>query len=368
MAQINNKIPIEYFNIFYYFADNYKNINILSQRKSYAIGNIKYMIKTNLLLFLNDWDKSYDFSEFINEVENDILIFSKLLIIDNSTKEENCLKINFFFELLYDLKPELKQKLSSYQIMTIKYINNMNNSDYLGFTDENTIMNYYLMIILIYIKFKFGNYNPEILFLFFEYYQQYNKIFLLFIKSIKENNKDNKKIVNHFFIGDFAPNKKNLLYLNQKFKINMRTYYKVKSQYFLFDNIIFFFNNYLENLNEIKYSLVYDYIISILTEFGKYNKEKEYLIPYIMLNIGQNEKIINLILEKIINYEFNLFDFLKVEYDEKNENKFRKFIYLFIQTSKHINLISNYIFPLKIDNFNLFQNNYYLQKEYLISN
>ena len=97
MAQINNKIPIEYFNIFYFFADNYKNINILSQRKSYTLGNIKYMIKTNLLFFLNDWDKSYDFTQFINEVENDILIFSKLLIIDNSTKEENCLKINFFF-------------------------------------------------------------------------------------------------------------------------------------------------------------------------------------------------------------------------------------------------------------------------------
>ena len=244
----------------------------------------------------------------------------------------------------------------------------MKNSEYLGFIDENTIMNYYLMLILIYIKFKYGNYNPEILFIFLDYYQQYNNFFLLFIKCLQENNKNNKTIVNHFFIGDFISNKKNINYLNEKYKRSINKVNKIKNIYFLFDNIKFFFNNYLSDLNEIKNSLVYDYIISVLAECGKYNREKEYLIPSIMLNISQNEKIINILLGKIISNEISLYDFLKVECDPKNENKFRKFIYVFIQNSKKFNLKSKYIFPLKTNSFQAFRYNLYFYNNLFIKN
>lgn len=367
--KINNKTPIKYFNAFLFFADIFKDLNFLSQTKSNIIYDIKLMIKHNLLFFLNDWDKSFDFNKFINLVENNILVFCKLLIIDNSLKEENCLKINFFFEFLYELKPELKQKFSDYQTMVLTYINNNNkNSEYIGFIDQNVILNYYLMLILMYIKFKYGDYNPEILFIFLDYYEQYNnKIFLLFLKCVKENN-NYKIIFNHFFIGNFASNKKNLSHLNKELKSNIRQIYRKNSIYFLLDNIIFFFNNYLNDLNEIKYSLVYDYIISVLTELGKYNKEKECLIPYIMINIGQNEKIINIILGKITSYEINFYDFIKVEYNTKNENNFRKFIYNFIQTNKKINSKTKLIFPSKSNNFYLYRDIYYFPKEYLIKN
>ncbi len=156
--------------------------------------------------------------------------------------------------------------------------------------------------------------------------------------------------------------------MNKELQSNIRQIYRKNSIYFLLDNIIFFFNNYLNDLNEIKYSLVYDYIISVLTELGKYNKEKECLIPYIMINIGQNEKIINIILGKITSYEINFYDFIKVEYNTKNENNFRKFIYNFIQTNKKINSKTKLIFPSKSNNFYLYRDIYYFPKEYLIKN
>ena len=366
--QISNKISIKYFYTFLYFTDCSKDLNFLSQTKKFIIYDVKNMIKNNLIFFLNDWDKPFVYDEFINIVEKNILFFCKLLIIDNSLKEENYLKINFFFEFLYELKPELKQNFSNYQTMILNYIDNNKNEEYLGFIDQNTIWNFYLMIILMYIKFKYGNYNPEILFIFLDYYKQYNKIFLLFIKCLKENSKEYRNIINHFFIGDFIRNKKNINYLNEKLKFNNEKKYKTKRIYFLLDNVIFFFNNYLGDLNEINYSLVYNYIISILTEYGKYNKEKECLIPYIMLNIGKNEKIINLILGKITSYEINLYDFIKVEYDIKNENKFRKFIYIFIQTAKKMNLEPKFIFSSNSNTFHLYRDPYYFPKGFLIKN
>ena len=364
----NINADIKYYNIYFFFADYFKDLNFLSQKKTNYIHDINCMIKENLKLLLNDWDKSFTFPKFVAEVENNILFFCKLLIIDNSLKEENCLKINFFFEFLFDIKPELKEKYSPYKEMVLTYITNMTNSEYFGFTEEQTIWNYYLMLILMYVKFKLGNYNPEILFLFLDYYEQYNKTFLLFIQCLKEKNKENMNISKHFFLGDFGHNNNNLKYLNEKLKNYKAKIKQGKSSYFLFDNIIFFFNQYLTDLNEIKFSLVYEYITSILTEYGKYNKEKECLIPSIMLNIGQNEKIINIILGKVISGEINLYDFLKVEYDDKNETKFRKFIYIFIQTAKKSNIKSKYIFPSELSNFILNSNSYYFKKENLIKN
>ena len=368
LYQLKKKSSIKYYYVFLFFADYFKDLNFLSQKKNFIIFDVNSMIKKNLEIFLKNWNEPYNFDKFISFVENDILVFCKLLIIDNSLKEENCLKINFFFELIYTLNPNLQKKFSPYQEMVLNYISKMNNSEYFGFVDESTINNFYLMLILMYIKYKYGNYNPEILFLFLEFYQEYNKVFIMFIKCIKEN-KENNNIVNHFFMGDYNTNKKNMNYFNTKIKTNINQITKVKSLYFLLDNIIFFFNYYLNDLIEIKFSLVYDYIISVLTIYGKYNKEKECLIPSIMLNIGQNEKIINIILEKIINWETNLYDFLKVEYDEiNNENKFRKYIYYFIQLPKKINLKSKYIFPSEDNNFHIFRNAYYFPKKDFVKN
>jgi hypothetical protein len=77
------------------------------------------------------------------------------------------------------LKPENKNKFDDYKNMTINYISYVS-SDY-GFQalDSQTINYFYLLLINLYIKKKFGDYNPELLFLFSHFYEGHINIFLM---------------------------------------------------------------------------------------------------------------------------------------------------------------------------------------------
>ena len=72
--QINNQISIKYYNVFLFFADYFKDLNFLSETKKYIIFDIKNIIKTNLIFFINNWNQPFAFDEFINQIENNILI------------------------------------------------------------------------------------------------------------------------------------------------------------------------------------------------------------------------------------------------------------------------------------------------------
>ena len=350
-----NNTPFSYYFFFLLLSDNFFDLNILADNKINFIYRLKSLIKKNFLFFLNDWDKPYDYSEILNEIESNILQFSRILIDkDMDTPEENTLKINFFFDFLSELKPESKNKFDEYKNMVNFYHSSTSKRYGHKAVNKNILNKFYLLLILIYTKIKYGDYNPEILFLFMHFYKDYRNILLFFINCINEN-KNNNEIKNHFFMGKFSKNNNNIGYIKGIIFLDIAFNSKdEKTIDFLLGNLKFFFNKYLSDLYEIKYSLVFDYLTEILTNNGKYEKEKKYLYPTIIFNIGQNEKINKIILEKIYSSEISFYEFLKVEYDNKNENKFRKIIHLFDKMAKNEVIKSNFIYPdININNISL---------------
>ena len=353
---------ISNYTFFFFIFDFFKNINILSTNNINFLYDLKLLINKTLLHFINEWDKPYDYSEFLNLVEPNLLAFCRILIYnENDTLEENIYKLNFFFDFLKELKPELQNKCDEYNNMTIQYISSVSKDYEFQAIDSKTLGYFYFMIILLYVHNKIGDYNPELLFFFTYYYNQYNNIFIMFIKCIKENKNDLSNIKNHFFLGKFNKNKKNINFINKIIKVNIS--FKNDVLFFLIDNLQNFFNKYLSDLNEIKYSLVIDYIFSLLTNIGKYEREKKHLIPSIILNIGQNKKIINKIIQKIASGEIFLYEFLNVKYDLENKNKFRKIIHIIDKESKNIDINNicnnnNFICPESLTNRFLISHGY----------
>ena len=58
---------------------------------------------------------------------------------------------------------------------------------------------FYFLMMLIYIKIKFRDYNPRILFNICNNYFTFIDVFLLFIEGLKEN-KNKKEFAKHFFL------------------------------------------------------------------------------------------------------------------------------------------------------------------------
>ena len=348
--------PIPCYQFFFFLSDYFHNINILSNKDYDFRFNLKLLIRKNILYLIKEWDKPYDYSELLDTIETNILSFCRILI-NNSCEslEENILKINFFFDLIYELKPENKNKFDDYKNMTINYISYVS-SDY-GFQalDSQTLNYFYLLLINLYIKKKFGDYNPELLFLFSHFYEGHINIFLMFIKCIKENGNLNE-IKNHFFISKFQNNAAYIKFINKYRNCYNYPLFGDISKNALLDNIKNYFEKYLSDLTEIKYSLVFEYITSLLTDYGKYQNERYYLIPSIMLNLGQNEYIKNLLLQRILSSEITFYEFLKEKYDPKNENKIRKIIHFFSKIPKNENIKSYFIYQDIYNNKSLIYN------------
>ena len=343
-----NNTPISSYMFFFYLSDYYNDINILSNKKGNFLVNFRLLIKKNLLYFINDWDKPNDFSEFLNDMVYNILPYIYILAKNSiDTPEENKEKIKALFYILYDLKPESKIELEKFETMIISHPEIYSEKLEYQLIDPKFIYNFYLLLILIYIKTKYGDYNPEILFLFLYFYEGFDNILLIFIKCLKEN--QNNNIYNHFFMGNFDKKKSNIIYI--KNLINFVQINYEKSKYYFFEQILFFFDNYLSNLNEIKNSLVFKYIINILTNNGQYELEREFLIPSILLNMGHNQKIKNIILQKIFSSEISFYIFMNVSYNHKNEKKYRNIIYNIDKIAKNSLLKSFFIYPNINNNF-----------------
>ena len=149
------------------------------------------------------------------------------------------------------------------------------------------------------------------------------------MKCINENKNDNS-IKYHFFLAKYNTIQNNINYLNYFIKRDWKMIYECKLiEKQILHNIKIYFSKYLSDLKDIKHSLVFEYITKIITDLNldTYYRERRLLIPSMILYSEQNERIINIIITKMISGQISFYEFLTEEYSSENENNFRKIIY-----------------------------------------
>jgi hypothetical protein len=177
--------------------------------KSFTIKYLKYL--------LLNWNKSLDdYSQIINQIKDDIPCYCQYFLKTILSKEYKIKTINFFFdEFIYLLNPDLKSNYEFYRIFSFNYMSNLNNGQnesmpkfkfheytfYSNFHD-----NFYFLILLINIKIKYGDYNPNLLYYICIKYFSFNDAFFYFIDSLQENVHKNERI-KHFFLYTKLDNK-----------------------------------------------------------------------------------------------------------------------------------------------------------------
>ena len=220
---INNNVPISNISFILFLFDYFNEYKLLTSNKLIPY-EINSLIKNSFYHFINECDKPYDFSVFIKLIESNLLYFCRLLINSKDTIEDNLDKINFLFDLMNELKSGFKNKYEDYLRLLIEYIQSkpecINSKPKKDLMKENTLNNFYLILILIYANAKFGLFNPELLILFTNFYRKHKKIFIMFINCIKENNNDNS-IKDHFFLVKTNKNEFNINYLNKYYRGNI---------------------------------------------------------------------------------------------------------------------------------------------------
>ena len=338
-----------------------KNINILSPNNNYTFySELKLLTKKYLTQLIINWDKPYDYSPYFNFIGENILAIIVLLIQrKNDNKEEMQQEkneiVNFLLDkYLYEIKPELKNRIEFFK----KMINSNDITDLLSLlgnelTSEKDLKEIYkilLCIILSYIRFKYGNYNP-LVFLF--YMSNYKVIFRFkqlcsLIRCFLNN--ENKNILKHFFISDekyVNENKYNFSGLSIDFYFNLHLSDTIRM-------IEKYLCVYIPELEHKNISLVFDYIKNkidklFLKEEEKKEKEKkeeekeeeekeeidnrfnslsDKFIYLFISSIGkeQNKDIYNTIIDLILNFdeELTIFSFLKkdpeMNYKEKTSH------------------------------------------------
>ena len=142
------------------------------------------------------WESECDFSE-LNKFINDNMIIFCFLLLKKDGKIEQCQnRIKFFFEEFFNLiEPNDKEKIDIFKQLAYEYLN-YESTDKLYF---DLSPEHYLSLWLIFIRLKFGKYNPELLILFISYYRYIDFIFNKFISSYLET--DYKQdILYHYFL------------------------------------------------------------------------------------------------------------------------------------------------------------------------
>ena len=166
---------------------NIKNVNSLNIDKSYKlklyelsfdlVSNLNFrvdndyinkkdifyelniFIKRNLYNLIINWDKPYDFKEISNFIDENILIFFKILINKNDILKDNNNRIIFFFdEFINALNPEFKNKYQLYKEFSLKYASSSYENDKFEIKPKN-INQIYFAIMLLFIRIKFGIFN-----------------------------------------------------------------------------------------------------------------------------------------------------------------------------------------------------------------
>ena len=333
---------------------------ILENLNLYVLFQVEISALTSLLKrYLNDlvinWKNDFDFSDLKNLINENLACFCFLFLnADKSFREIGNIKNFFYDEFINLLEPNFKEKFSIYKNLADEFFD-FQGKNYFGLDNKCN-----LSLMLIFVRLKFGKYNPKLLIMFILYY--YDNIGLLFnsfITSYLQTEVKEDILYHYFFIetefeskDDYKIQLPNLKYL--LFKKNNNKY--INYDTLLFKYISIFFSKYLHKFKKIEKSFVFNYINLVLDKLfekiheGCENKslpipndekliffDKEFdikdgneifnikpeLYKSIILSIdkNQNERIYNLI-KTLFFYEIDnqvsLYSFLEIEPGEFN--------------------------------------------------
>ena len=336
---IQNKFLL--YNFILRFSPHLNNIFIFNN----TFSKFKFLMKKYYYQLIVKWDEECDFSELANLINENILPFVKLFLNSKDSFEDRKNKIDFFFdEFIQILFKKInikinnefnKKELQNYKQIALNYDNLNEDSEFFYNLDYKI----YFILMLIFIRLKFGKYYPHILLTFVSKYKPNNNVFLLFLKAYLNN--DNKNdIPYHLFLLDlnsypFYPDKFKIKKINGYFNIPILHWREIILTYITFIS---------PKLTYIEYSLVFDYIKELIdinsSEYNiKTNNDLLNSFKYIFLGISreQNKNIFSKIVDsifvkKIIKSFFSFLDIDPILYTEEN----------IIQKIKVLNQISLY--------------------------
>ena len=322
----NNKNALSIYKFILKFSPHINNIFIFNC----IILKFKFLMKKYLYQLSYKWNEDYNFNELSLLIKENIIPFCKLFLDSKDTLEDRKNKINFFFdEFITLLNSEFRNsKYQQYKQLALNYMDLNQDSDdnYFYHLDYKI----YLSMMLIFIRLKFGKYNPSFLFGYILNDIKENNYFLLFLKSYF-NNENKNDILNHYLLlesnlSSLYPNKYKINYI--KYKGN---FYYPELSYSEYTHILLFYLSYISSkLKYIKYSFIFDYIKSLLDydvnfhNKNNYNFLKEsFKYSYFSISFEQNQDLFNLMLnlifkKKIIKSIFSFFDVEPIIYNEEN--------------------------------------------------
>ena len=191
----NNKNALSIYKFILKFSPHINNIFIFNR----FILKFKFLMKKYLYQLSYKWNEDYNFNELSLLIKENIIPFCKLFLDSKDTLEDRKNKINFFFdEFITLLNSEFRNsKYQQYKQLALNYLdlNEDNDNNHFYHLDYKI----YLSMMLIFIKLKFGKYNPSFLFCYILNNIKGNNYFLLFLKSYF-NNENKNDILNHFLL------------------------------------------------------------------------------------------------------------------------------------------------------------------------
>ena len=350
---------------------NTKDINVLSFSHNYTfISELRTLLNKYLTQLFIKWEEQCDFSPLSNFIRENIFVFIVLLKQikpkelnkkksysedneENKENEENEKKnieeikkqnneiLNFFLDVyLCSISPEDKSRVASLKRFIFGNSSMLSNIGYELLENEiKVVYKIYIYLMVSFIRFKYGIYNPIV---FKLKIYDYRKILNSFIKCYFNN--DNKDIVYHFFFADKKyEDDSNRILSKLDFNYLFRQehlrayYYEYKYKYL---------SIYLPSLVNKDNSLVFEYIKYLINEYQTneyidlYDKKLLYLIISRISN-EQNNDIYNSIVDLVLpnDKKLNYFSFL-----EEDSNLYYEYEEKISHTIKVIQQISNEIF------------------------
>ena len=277
------------------------NRNLLYKKKLSSLEVFSISV-TNYLV--TKWDKPLKSCYITNNVINNIEFYC-ILIIDNlSTFVEQKNAITFFLEeFILLLNPEMKDRLEYYKkicydyMYAIKSVSKEKENEEKYVKKQRKAKNiFFLMMVFIHIKIKYGDYNPVMLFNISKNFDCPKEIFMSYVDCLHEN-LTKKEIIEHFMLSK--------AYSNQDLDFNKKyisyNFYKLKQI-----NHSFILNSGLTDIPLLKL----------------------HLIP------ENNKRCINRFIEEIISGKICFLDFLVEDYRTITEAQLRSAIHLLKSISK----------------------------------
>ena len=246
------------------------------------ISKFNILMRRYLNKLLYHWEEESDFSDLVKYIKDYIPIFCFIFLRKKDNIQETEDKINFFFkEFIKALEPSFENKFDIYYQQALSYIDHKDEAKFYLKSPEKELLlpKNYLALILIFVRVKFGKFNPQLFFLFIYKYKKYiNFIYCNFISNYLENHFGKESLYHYFFV-------QNQLISKDDYKIQLKNIdypyiysyenYSINNHTILFEYMTKFFSHYLYKLNGMKNSLIFYYIQKILEKYIEIIKEEE---------------------------------------------------------------------------------------------